>query len=59
MAGRYGANAAAERMRSMATQALDPAARAGGVASLWLTRFAAGPALAVPREPLTWHSPVS
>jgi hypothetical protein len=47
-----GANAAAEWMRSMAMGALDPGGRAGGVAYLWLTTFAAGPALAVPREPL-------
>lgn len=30
---------------------LDPSGRAGGVAYLWVTRFAAGQALAVPRQP--------
>ena len=39
-------------MRSMLMKALDPVGRAGGVAYLWLTTFAAGPAFAVPREPL-------
>ena len=53
MAGRSGANATAERMRSIATEALDPAGRAGGVAYLWGTPFAAGQALAVPRQPPT------
>jgi hypothetical protein len=53
LAGRSGANAAAERMRSIATEALDPAGRAGGVAYLWGTPFAAGQACAVPRQPPT------
>ena len=37
----------------MVMEALDRADRAGGVAYLWLTTFAAGQALAVPRQPLT------
>ena len=35
------------------TVGLDPAGHAGGVAYLWATRFAAGQALAVPRQPPT------
>ena len=35
------------------TVGLDPAGRAGGVAYLWVTPFAAGQALAVPRQPPT------
>ncbi len=37
-------------MRSIATEALDPAGRAGRVAYLWVTPFAAGQACAVPRQ---------
>jgi hypothetical protein len=37
-------------MRSIVTEGLDPADRAGGVAYLWVTLFAAGQALAVPRQ---------
>ncbi len=35
------------------TVGLDPAGRAGGVAYRWVTRFAAGQALGVPRQPPT------
>ena len=34
-------------------EGLDPADRAGGVAYLWVTPFAVGQALAVPRQPPT------
>jgi hypothetical protein len=40
-------------MRSIVMEGLDPAGRAGGVAYLWVTPFAAGQALAVPRQPPT------
>jgi len=53
LAGRSGANAAAERMRSIVTEGLDLAEWAGGVAYRWVTPFAAGQALAVPRQPPT------
>ena len=46
-------NAAAERMRSIVMEGFDPASRAGGVAYLRVTPFAAGQALAVPRQPPT------
>ena len=47
------ANAAAERMRSIVMEGFDPAGRAGGVAYLRVTPFAAERALAVPRQPPT------
>jgi hypothetical protein len=42
----------AERIASITIEALDPAERAGGVAYLCVTPFAAGQELDVPRQPL-------
>ena len=53
MTGPFGADAAARRMRSSAMQAPGPTGRAGGVARLCATPFAAGHALAVRRQPPT------
>ena len=51
MTGPFGADAAAEWMWSIVMQAPGPAGRAGGVARLCATPFAAGQALAVRRRP--------
>jgi hypothetical protein len=52
MAGPRGGGLAIERIASIVTGALEPAERAGGVAYLCVTPFAAGQTLAVPLQPL-------
>ena len=51
MAGPFGADAAAERMRPIAIKAAGPAGRASGAAYLHATPFAPGQALAARRQP--------
>lgn len=50
MAGSFRADAAAQRMRSIAMKAFGPAGRVSGVAYPWATPFAAGQAPAVRRQ---------
>jgi hypothetical protein len=52
MAGPVPGGLGAERLASIVIGALDPAERAGAVAYLCPTPFAAGAELAVPRQPL-------